>query len=110
MRISDWSSDVCSSDLLDAADEAVEAMVALCAAVEIPQGLSSLGVTDEVIPYMAVEAAGIERLMRNNPRKLSARDIEKIYRADRKSVVKGRSVSVRVDLGGRSTIKKKIKK
>jgi alcohol dehydrogenase class IV len=30
---------------------------------------------------MAVEAAGIERLMRNNPRKLSAADIEKIYRA-----------------------------
>jgi len=30
---------------------------------------------------MAVEASGIERLMRNNPRKLSAADIEKIYRA-----------------------------
>lgn len=30
---------------------------------------------------MAVEAAGIERLMRNNPRKLSPGDIEKIYRA-----------------------------
>jgi alcohol dehydrogenase len=28
-----------------------------------------------------LEAAGIERLMRNNPRQLSAVDIEKIYRA-----------------------------
>lgn len=37
--------------------------------------------TEDVIPSMAVEAAGIERLMRNNPRQLSAADIEKIYRA-----------------------------
>ena len=36
---------------------------------------------EEAIPDMAVEAAGIERLMRNNPRKLSAVDIETIYRA-----------------------------
>ncbi|MCG6575036.1 iron-containing alcohol dehydrogenase [Pseudomonas sp. AF32] len=66
---------------LEAADEAVEAMTALCAAVEIPKGLSGLGVTEDVIPSMAAEAAGIERLMRNNPRKLSTADIEKIYRA-----------------------------
>src|SRR3546814_12488122 len=31
-------------------------------------------------------------------------------RADRKSVVQGKSVSVRVDLGGRRSIKKKINK
>jgi alcohol dehydrogenase class IV len=49
--------------------------------VEIPAGLRSFGVPEEAIPAMAVEAAGIERLMRNNPRKLSAADIEKIYRA-----------------------------
>jgi alcohol dehydrogenase class IV len=66
---------------IDAADKAVEAMTALCAAVEIPSGLRSFGVPEEAIPAMAVEAAGIERLMRNNPRKLSAVDIEKIYRA-----------------------------
>jgi len=65
----------------DAADKAVEAMTALCAAVEIPPGLRSFGVPEDAIPAMAVEAAGIERLMRNNPRKLSAIDIEKIYRA-----------------------------
>ena len=61
--------------------EAVQAMTDLCAAVEIPAGLRSFGVPEEAIPAMAVEAAGIERLMRNNPRKLSAVDIEKIYRA-----------------------------
>lgn len=65
----------------DAADQAVEAMTRLCAAVEIPQGLHSFGVPEDAIPGMAAEAAGIERLMRNNPRKLSAADIEKIYRA-----------------------------
>ncbi len=65
----------------DAADQAVEAMTRLCTAVEIPAGLRSFGVPEESIPAMAIEAAGIERLMRNNPRKLSAADIEKIYRA-----------------------------
>jgi alcohol dehydrogenase class IV len=65
----------------EAADKAVEAMARLCAAVEIPQGLHSFGIPEDAIPAMAVEAAGIERLMRNNPRKLSAIDIEKIYRA-----------------------------
>lgn len=65
----------------EAADKAVEAMTELCAAVEIPRGLRSFGVPEEAIPAMAVEAAGTERLMRNNPRKLSATDIEKIYRA-----------------------------
>ena len=56
-------------------------MTDLCVAVEIPVGLRSFGVPEDAIPAMAVEAAGIERLMRNNPRKLSAIDIEKIYRA-----------------------------
>jgi alcohol dehydrogenase class IV len=65
----------------EAADKAVEAMTELCAAVEIPLGLRSFGVPEDAIPAMAVEAAGIERLMRNNPRKLSTVDIEKIYRA-----------------------------
>ena len=51
------------------------------AGVEIPSGLRSFGVPEDAIPAMASEAAGIERLMRNNPRKLSAADIEKIYRA-----------------------------
>ena len=65
----------------DAADQAVAAMTRLCAAVEIPSGLRSFSVPEDAIPAMASEAAGIERLMRNNPRKLSAADIEKIYRA-----------------------------
>ena len=65
----------------DAADLAVKAMADLCAAVEIPSGLRSFNVPEDAIPAMADEASKIERLMRNNPRKLSAVDIEKIYRA-----------------------------
>lgn len=65
----------------DAADQAVNAMADLCAAVEIPSGLRSFNVPEDAIPEMAEEASKIERLMRNNPRKLTAADIEKIYRA-----------------------------
>lgn len=65
----------------EAADRAVDAMTALCAAVEIPTGVRSFGIPEDAIPAMAVEAAGIERLMRNNPRRLSPADIEKIYRS-----------------------------
>ncbi|MFS1289834.1 iron-containing alcohol dehydrogenase [Pseudomonas piscis] len=64
-----------------AAEQAVKAMATLCAAVAIPTGMRSFGVPEEAIPAMAVEAAGIERLMRNNPRQLNAADIEQIYRA-----------------------------
>ncbi len=72
---------VAGLSLIEAADKAVAAMTDLCAAVEIPAGLSSFGVPLDAIPSMAEEAAATERLMRNNPRRLSAADIEKIYRA-----------------------------
>ncbi|MEN4752306.1 iron-containing alcohol dehydrogenase [Pseudomonas sp. Ps21-P2] len=65
----------------DAADLAVKAMADLCAAVGIPSGLRSFNVPEDAIPAMAEEASKIDRLMRNNPRKLTAADIEKIYRA-----------------------------
>ncbi|MBA1242513.1 iron-containing alcohol dehydrogenase [Pseudomonas japonica] len=65
----------------DAADLAVQAMSDLCAAVDIPTGLRSFNVPEDAIPAMAEEASKIDRLMRNNPRKLTASDIEKIYRS-----------------------------
>ncbi|WP_263147501.1 iron-containing alcohol dehydrogenase [Pseudomonas sp. RIT-PI-AD] len=66
---------------LDAAERAVHAMARLCASVDIPKGLRAFDVPEDAIPRMAEEASKIERLMRNNPRVLSARDIEQIYRA-----------------------------
>jgi alcohol dehydrogenase class IV len=65
----------------DAADQAVQAMTDLCVAVDIPAGMRSFNVPEDAIPAMAEEASKIDRLMRNNPRKLTAADIEKIYRA-----------------------------
>jgi alcohol dehydrogenase class IV len=65
----------------DAADQAVKAMADLCAAVDIPSGMRSFNVPEDAIPALAEEASKIDRLMRNNPRKLTAADIEKIYRA-----------------------------
>jgi len=65
----------------DAADQAVQAMTDLCVAVDIPSGMRAFNVPEDAIPAMAEEASKIDRLMRNNPRKLTAADIEKIYRA-----------------------------
>lgn len=64
-----------------AADATVQAMADLCEAVEIPKSLRAFDVPEDAIPAMAEEASKIERLMRNNPRRLSAVDIEKIYRS-----------------------------
>src|SRR3546814_16425199 len=79
MRISDWSSDVCSSDLDDL-------LLARVERVRLAGGIEQHGrILD------AVDRQLVLRLHR---------------RTDRKSVVSGKSVSVRVDLGGRRIIKK----
>src|SRR3546814_12220033 len=97
MRISDWSSDVCSSDLvaelLDAAR--YEEEVPLVGAH--PRGAQAhpLG------PVVLVGVHG-ERVLQQE-----AQHEHRDGRRDRKSVVSGKSVSVRVDLGGRRVIKKK---
>src|SRR3546814_8993115 len=75
MRISDWSSDVCSSDLRIAKPRPREFRERVC-----PPPASEEDQPD------ADHDAGSR---------------------DRKSVVSGKSVSVRVDLGGRRIIKKK---
>ncbi|MNG01184.1 1,3-propanediol dehydrogenase [compost metagenome] len=64
-----------------AADASVDAMAELCAAVDIPSGLRTFNVPEDALAPMAEEASKIDRLMRNNPRKLTSADIEAIYRA-----------------------------
>nr|AAC98741.1 alcohol dehydrogenase [Pseudomonas putida] len=64
-----------------AADASVDAMAELCAAVDIPTGLRAFNVPQDALAPMAEEASKIDRLMRNNPRKFTAGDIEAIYRA-----------------------------
>src|SRR3546814_16058857 len=80
MRISDWSSDVCSSDLSIGCG-------ICCSRGEAPQSRGS----------------SIHRAIRRGARGERILMIQQ----DRKSVVSGKSVSVRVDLGGRRIIKKK---
>src|SRR3546814_12718571 len=86
MRISDWSSDVCSSDLRRFRQRAV-------AGAEIV----------EAERHALILEAGDDRADQR-------RILEQRAFGDRKSVVLGKSVSVRVDLGGRRFSKKKKEK
>src|SRR3546814_12744583 len=90
MRISDWSSDVCSSDLCGAArrERAGRAGDAAGggAAAHLRRGIDR-------------GRAGRGQAARGGQPAAAG--------GDRKSVVEGKSVSVRVDLGGRRIIKKK---
>src|SRR3546814_18766034 len=109
MRISDWSSDVCSSDLLMELIERrlqIMAVERLASALHVP-ALSCR--TSRRLPAPADRAA------RNNLanwftflRVLVAVRLTNPA-PDRKSVVEGKRVSVRVALGGRRIIKKKKK-
>src|SRR3546814_18376671 len=84
MRISDWSSDVCSSDLSALRPRG------RCVRV-LPVRVGSLEESDLVMNVLADST----QCLVTSPE------------VDRKSVVSGKSVSVRVDLGGRRIVKKK---
>src|SRR3546814_12317827 len=97
MRISDWSSDVCSSDLAAPAFAGLVLPIAVVILVFLfaiqRSGTARVGAFfgPVMLCYFAVIAVlGIISIVQ-----------------DRKSVVQGKSVSVRVDLGGRRIIKKK---
>src|SRR3546814_20420665 len=120
MRISDWSSDFCSSDLL-------EILVAIFAAHRDAQVLHEIDVERPVEveidhrlprrhaagvePLWAIRAAdrGVEAVDHPVIELVRSVDDRQVGVPDRKSVVEGKSVSVRVDLGGRRLIKKKMK-
>src|SRR3546814_13972588 len=96
MRISDWSSDVCSSDLV--ADDDQEA-VAVPPVFRHPVGIEGEVATadlDDVQPLGGVRVRGafLHPLVELDAERSEERRV-------------GKSVSVRVDLGGRRIIKKK---
>src|SRR3546814_14926437 len=92
MRISDWSSDVCSSDLRrDLADIAQRLQEAGTGRMA-HRHADSPAVAGQALPQIAADESGAA---------------EDRHDAARKSVGWGKSVSVRVDLGGRRSIKKK---
>src|SRR3546814_12499175 len=86
MRISDWSSDLCSSDLSTPGILSVK-------------NSTSASTPDTTITHgdCATVSAGGRSSQPNQP----------AMPIDRKSVVEGKRVSVRVDVGGRRSIKKK---
>src|SRR3546814_14724622 len=98
MRISDWSSDVCSSDLPHehaTLRRKPDNCLRNPAASDRRAG-SSHPIIDNRAAAAAPQSAGSSH--RNA--------VHSGRRLDRKSVVEGKSVSVRVDLGGRRIIKK----
>src|SRR3546814_11118655 len=94
MRISDWSSDVCSSDLP-------------------PRRLAMAELQQEGGNLLARRFASEQHHLVLRRRQLAGGHDQQAplqlgqLDEDRKSVVEGKSVSVRVDLGGRRIIKKK---
>src|SRR3546814_19940660 len=97
MRISDWSSDVCSSDLIDAR---IDHRTLAAKGIELePQ--HKIGPAASRMPEQGLEAERVEdndRIERAHGEKIIA---EPGIDLDRKGVVAGKHVSVRVDLGGR---------
>lgn len=61
----------------EAADKAIEAMTRICRYVDIPESLSAFDIPESALSEMAAEAIKQVRLLRNNPRALNVRDIEK---------------------------------
>src|SRR3546814_10980008 len=107
MRISDWSSDVCSSDLdqnlrqeyQHAAETREDAVDQQALERAVRQALRGQRAERHDAGADAVHD-------RRRPREHGLED----QKQDRKSVVEGKGVSVRVDLGGSRNIKKKNNK
>src|SRR3546814_17263466 len=109
MRISDWSSDVCSSDLEDRAPLELPGMRRLgrAPAADDEVDLSPVQFQLQVVAGELGAVLTQERLGRRVPVRgqvadgigVREEDIE-VVTEDRKSVVEGNSVSVRLKLGG----------
>src|SRR3546814_16577046 len=94
MRISDWSSDVCSSDLGPHIPD-------------ISDNLDNVGTTSYMSREGVIAMVAQARNADAGVRRLVASEVTEVLGRDRKSVVWGKSVSVRVDLGGRHIINNK---
>src|SRR3546814_14958548 len=114
MRIRDWSSDVCSSDLLAGLDARAAGQAQLVVAHGRVEALAQQDVQD-FVAHLLAEAllddlrrhlAGAETLDPGRARDLAQAPADLVLQAlrrqaerqDRKSVVWGKSVSVRVDV------------
>src|SRR3546814_12931279 len=105
MRISDWSSDVCSSDLVA---HQLEAWIGNQGRAGVGNQRQRLAAGHRLQQAAAVAFAGM--IVVGGERRGDALGAQQLAGdtgvLDRRSVVTGKSVSVRVDLGGRRIIKK----
>src|SRR3546814_20628651 len=105
MRISDWSSDVCSSDLLVLLDESQQVRkLERRETLRLEHGLDA---ADEPVQigHVGQDVVGDEEI---RPTLITRQTIgERRAEEDRKSVLSGKSVCVRVDIGGRRNHKNK---
>src|SRR3546814_21023197 len=100
MRISDWSSDVCSSDLARQAEDAAQPETT-DASDERPNRRRAPRRAAAPSPQLELTPPENAEEEAPKPRRRTRR-----AQGDRKSVVEGKSVSVRVDLGGGRIVKK----
>src|SRR3546814_11394090 len=106
MRISDWSSDVCSSDLA----LHIHPFPADLENAHLMHG--RLGFHEPGVRILIVNRAAernrVAGVIVQAARRIAVfMQVSQRYLPDRKSVVSGKRGSVRLDLGGRRTIKKK---
>src|SRR3546814_13052819 len=100
MRISDWSSDVCSSDLFPSSYQLASPYLAEDSIIRVKGSLSK----DKDQPEIRAQEVSLPDISEgpNGPVVISLPSTR--CTADRKSGVSGKSVSVGVDLGGRRRI------
>src|SRR3546814_11896599 len=125
MRISDWSSDVCSSDLFPlccpgAPEEWLRHRSCRHASLRTdrvgktgrPFGNVARAKTNDHVAGFKLLAELFRQIVRILSRRggMMAAPFQASHQRDRKRVVAGTSVAVRVDHGGRRSIKKKKKK
>src|SRR3546814_12549555 len=115
MRISDWSSDVCSSDMAEEAlhEQAQQEPVPQPGRLEVPESFAAAValVREQGEGILANHLMDDVHLVRYEPGRVELRVTDAApANLDRKSVGSGQSVAVSVDLGGGRIIKKKKKK
>ncbi|MFD6443066.1 iron-containing alcohol dehydrogenase [Peribacillus sp. NPDC060186] len=64
----------------EVAQKVVERIIEWTNILEIPQNLKEFGVKEEDISGLAISASKVTRLLNNNPKELSLKDMEAIYR------------------------------
>src|SRR3546814_11163065 len=108
MRISEWSSDVCSSDLPAHDCLAMKTRNEKQLVVGLDIGTSKVvAIVGEYEPGEPITVIGIGTHVSRGMKRGSVVDIEShVHSIDRKSVVWGTSGSVRVDIGGSRIIQK----